>query len=73
LRGALALNARRRIFAVKTEVTSMAKEQLSVKLDPEQRAFLERMAARDDRTVSALVRHLVSVAARQAEQQRASA
>ncbi len=51
----------------------MAKEQLSVKLDPEQRAFLERMAARDDRTVSALVRHLVSVAARQAEQQRASA
>ena len=44
----------------------MAKEQVSVKLDAEQLAYLEREARREDRTVSALLRHLVAQAARAA-------
>ena len=45
----------------------MAKEQLSVKLDPEQLVFLEREARREHRTISALVRHLVASAAARRE------
>jgi hypothetical protein len=68
----LSLNARRRIVAGKDGGVAMAKQQLSVKFDPEQLTFLERMAAREDRTISAMLRHLVAVAARQAGE-RASA
>jgi hypothetical protein len=53
----------------------VAKEQLSVKVEPDQREFLERMAAREDRTVSALLRHIVAdwARARQAQQRAAGA
>jgi hypothetical protein len=63
----------RRNVASKMEVASMAKEQLSVKLDAEQLTFLEREARREHRTISALVRHLVAVAAQQARERAASA
>jgi hypothetical protein len=62
-RGALSVIALRRIS------TRMAKQQISVKLDPDQLEFLERMAARQDRGVSGLVRHFVAEAVRQAAQQ----
>ena len=39
-------------------------EQITVGLLPKQRRFLERKAAREDRSVSAQIRHLVSLAAR---------
>jgi hypothetical protein len=45
--------------------------QLSVPIDSELRQFLERMAAREDRTLAAQVRHLLAEAARQAEQRHA--
>jgi hypothetical protein len=61
------------IVARKTEVLAMAKQQLSVKLDAEQREFLEREAAREDRTVSALLRHLVADWARARQTQRRAA
>ena len=39
-------------------------EQITVGLLAKQRRFLEREAAREDRSVSAQIRHLVAVAAR---------
>jgi len=39
-------------------------EQVTVGLLPKQRRFLEREATRQDRTVSAQIRHLVVLAAR---------
>jgi hypothetical protein len=35
-------------------------DQVSVRLDPDMRATLERIAAQEDRTLSSQVRHLVS-------------
>jgi hypothetical protein len=45
------------------------REQISVPVDSELRDFLERVAAREDRTLAGQVRHLLLVAAR-AERQR---
>lgn len=39
--------------------------QISVPLDENLRAFLERLAAREDRTLAGQIRHLVAEAARQ--------
>jgi hypothetical protein len=41
------------------------REQISVPVDGELREFLEQEAARVDRSVAGLVRHLVAEAARQ--------
>lgn len=43
----------------------MAKrEQISVPLDPELREYVERTAAREDRSVAGQIRHFVAEAAR---------
>jgi len=44
-------------------------EQVTVGLLPEQRRFLEREATRQDRTVSAQIRHFVNLAARRETKQ----
>jgi len=44
---------------------SKRREQVSVPLDPELRAFVEREAAREDRSIAGQIRHLVAQAARQ--------
>jgi hypothetical protein len=40
------------------------REQVSVPLEPELRAFVERAAAQEDRSVAGQIRHLVAEAAR---------
>jgi len=47
-------------------------EQVTVGLLPKQRQFLEREAARQDRSVSAQIRHLVALAARRETKQGAN-
>lgn len=42
------------------------RQQVSVPLDPQLRAFVEETAAREDRTVAGQIRHLVAEAARRA-------
>jgi hypothetical protein len=42
------------------------REQVSVPLGPQLRAFVEQTAAREDRTVAGQIRHLVAEAARRA-------
>jgi cytidylate kinase len=49
------------------------REQLSVPLPADLRQFVERVAEREDRSLASVVRRLVAAAARQSEQQRASA
>jgi hypothetical protein len=39
-------------------------QQISVPLDPDLREFVERLAAREDRTVAGQVRHLIAQARR---------
>jgi hypothetical protein len=48
---------------------SKRREQVSVPLDAELRAFVERAAERDDRPVASWIRHLVAEARRRSEQQ----
>jgi hypothetical protein len=43
------------------------REQISVPLDRELREFVERCAEREDRSVAAMIRHLIAEAARAAE------
>ena len=52
---------------------SKRREQVSVPLDPELRAFVERAAEREDRTLAGQIRHLVAEAARRAETQERAA
>lgn len=46
---------------------SKRENQITVPLDPELRAFIEQMAAREDRTVAAMVRRIIAQAARAGE------
>jgi hypothetical protein len=46
---------------------SKRENQVSVPLDPELRAFLERTAAREDRTLGGQARHLIAEAARKSQ------
>jgi hypothetical protein len=48
------------------EACMAKREQISVPIDPELRAFAEEQAAREDRPVSSWIRHLVAEARRQA-------
>jgi len=50
---------------------SLRENQVTVPLPSELRAFVERAAEREDRTVAGVIRHLVAEAARQ-EQERAT-
>ena len=43
---------------------SKREQQITVPLDPDLRAYVERMAAREDRTVAGQVRHLIAQARR---------
>jgi hypothetical protein len=52
---------------------SKRREQVSVPLSPELRAFVERTAEREDRTVAATIRHFVAEAARRLEQEQSAA
>lgn len=47
----------------------MKREQITVPLDPALRAFVEREAEREDRTMAAWIRRLVAQAQRQAQGQ----
>ena len=49
----------------------MRREQITVPLDAELRAFVERRAAQEDRTVASLVRHILAETARRAQGQQA--
>ena len=49
---------------------SSKREQISVTLDPELRTFAEQIAAREDRTLAAQIRHWIAEAARSASQAR---
>jgi len=49
------------------------REQISVPLDPELREFVERAAAKEDRSVAGQIRHLVAQAARDAARQQPEA
>ena len=53
----------------------MRREQITVPLNAELRAFVERRAAQEDRTVASLVRHILAETARlaQAQQQQDAA
>jgi hypothetical protein len=42
----------------------MKREQVSVPLDPQQRAFCERVAEEEDRSIAAVIRRMVSEAMR---------
>jgi hypothetical protein len=58
------------IFSYKFWRQSMRKrEQVSVPLDPELRAFVERAAEREDRSLAGQIRHLIAQAARAAQMQ----
>jgi hypothetical protein len=46
---------------------SKRENQISVPIDRELRAFIEREAARQDRTLAGQIRHLVAEAARNSE------
>jgi hypothetical protein len=39
---------------------SKREQQISVPLDPDLRAFVEQLAAREDRTVAGQIRHLIA-------------
>jgi hypothetical protein len=52
---------------------SKRREQVSVPLSPALRAFVERTAEREDRTVAATIRHFVAEAARRLEQDQSAA
>jgi hypothetical protein len=49
------------------------REQISVPLEPELRAFAEREAERQDRSLAGQIRHFVAEAARRAAQQQEQA
>jgi hypothetical protein len=49
------------------------REQVTVPMPAELRAFIEREAERQDRTVAGQIRHLVAEAARQSENQQEQA
>ena len=48
-------------------------EQVTVPLPPALREFVQRAAEAEDRSMASVIQRLVAVAARQAEQQHASA
>ena len=48
---------------------SKRENQITVPLDRELREFIEQLAAREDRSVAAMVRRIIAQAARQSEMQ----
>ena len=54
-------------------MSSKKPNQVSVPLDPELRAFVERAAEREDRSIAGQIRHLVAEAARRSEMQERAA
>jgi len=60
-------------FRGTTRMSSKKPNQVSVPLDPELRAFVERAAEREDRSIAGQIRHLVAEAARRSEMQERAA
>jgi hypothetical protein len=49
------------------------RDQVSVPLPPELRAFVEQRAKDEDRTIAATIRHFVAEAARRSQQEQSAA